>query len=263
MGQLLPGLQGSVQGLFSDLLSGSKSVGEALKGFLSSIVSQLSDMASKFISSELFGFLTGKGSKGTNALAGAMPDQGGGGILGMFGGLLGGGGGIGSLLGGIFGGGGGAATDLVGGGLGSALSFFGMADGGVVAPNSMGELRKSDSAIGRALRREGSNSVIAALTPGERILTVNENKAFEKMRLDRMISGEVPGFRNGGVVGGINTPKFDMSTKKSSSLSIPIALNIGDNNGDLDPIAIKSGVEKIITDFAIRESRPNGLLHRR
>lgn len=102
--------------------------------------------------------------------------------------------------------------------LGKLGGLFGMgfADGGMVPSDSkFSEFRQGNDPIGAALRKEGANSVIAALTPGERVLTVSESRYYETM-----FPQGIKGYADGGVVGNIK----------------PIPLNLDqsriDNRGD-------------------------------
>jgi tape measure domain-containing protein len=57
--------------------------------------------------------------------------------------------------------------------------FLGFAEGGEVpADGSFQQMRSGNNPIAQALRREGSNAVMAALTPGERVLNLRETAAY-------------------------------------------------------------------------------------
>lgn len=132
---------------------------------------------------------------------------------------------IGSLFGGITGskksGGG---TDL----WGKVIGVLGFSKGGEVpAVGNLNKLRNSSSEIGKALRREGNNSVLATLTPGERVLTPNENEEYKRlMKGNRQILS----FKNGGeLYGNVN-------------LGIPNFKDFKGGNNVIVDASIKSGL---------------------
>jgi hypothetical protein len=160
------------EGLFTDLLQGTKTVGESFRDFFSGILAGFAKIVAKRLTDGIFGGLLGT--------AGA-----GGGFGGMFQGLM------------------------------SVLKF---SEGGVV-PMQGGQydgLRQGNNAIGEALRQEGPRSVLAALTPGERVLTVAEAQQYERFR-------PVLNFANGGVVPG-------MASTGVRAGSVGMSISVGDVN---------------------------------
>jgi tape measure domain-containing protein len=104
--------------------------------------------------------------------------------------------------GGLLGGGGGGILDFVGsifsggGGLGGILGF---ASGGEVPYISGGGgIRDTETALGRALKREGRNSVISTLTPGERVLNRDENRLYNALHPQGILNLKVRNFNKGG-----------------------------------------------------------------
>lgn len=67
LNDVLKGFKDGVQSALSGLLSGQKTVGEAFQGLLDSMVNQLADMASKWVTDELFGGLFGEKGNETDA----------------------------------------------------------------------------------------------------------------------------------------------------------------------------------------------------
>jgi hypothetical protein len=139
-------------------------------------------------------------------------------IMGMFSGKGGKSGGLNGVLGllgslgGLFGGKGGGNA---------APAIPGLADGGPVLNQAMGNLRSLPGPIGAALRREGSNSVLSALTPGEYVLTPSESRQYLAMG---GLSGmaRVYNFSEGGMVpgaggGSISIPTYNNAPTSTST----------------------------------------------
>lgn len=61
--EALTGTKSAFEGFLTDAISGSKSIGDAFKDMVKGIIGQLSSMASKLITDQIFGFLTGKTNK--------------------------------------------------------------------------------------------------------------------------------------------------------------------------------------------------------
>ncbi|NEP57692.1 MAG: hypothetical protein F6K31_11810 [Symploca sp. SIO2G7] len=80
--EVLTSTKSSFQTFFSDLISGSKSIGDAFNGLVDSIVNNLANMASQWLTDELFGELFGKlgmvegdvGVGSTDGFFGGSPD---------------------------------------------------------------------------------------------------------------------------------------------------------------------------------------------
>lgn len=160
---------------------------------------------------------------------------------------------VSSLLGGMFGGGWGGCF---GGGI---MKIFGMKEGGVVeAQNNIAPFRDRPDAIGAALRKEGANSVLAALTPGEMVLTTRQTKAF----LDNPMSQEVLNFSGGGMVGRSGSP---MASNNSSSIAsnVNIVLNVrSGGGGDVDYAMVAKVAQRAATGEISRQQKPRGSLSR-
>jgi TP901 family phage tail tape measure protein len=211
--EIMPTVQESVGGFFKDLVSGTKSVGEALSDMLGNIASKLLDFATNQIISSIFG--------------------------------------------GLFGGGAGkAAGGKVGGGI---LSILGFADGGVVGGGSnMDALRRQPGAIGDALRREGNNSVLSALTPGEMVLTVAQTQAF----LNNPMSRDILNFKGGGLVPGGAGIIASGASGSSVSVIVPVTVNGGGNQVDWSKAQseLTPQLEMMITNWMTKQRRDGGML---
>lgn len=224
--QVLTEVQQGFQSTIAGVLTGSKSLSEGLNEMLGNIANSLANLAAQWITNELFGSLFGLGGKG-------MGGQ-------QSGGLFGGGGGIGSIFSGI----------------------FGFADGGEVATdgNSAG-LRSFPNAIGHAMRKEGANSVLATLTPGERVLTVPEAKLYRAMHpqgiaaTTRMPS--ISNFATGGDVGMVSSFSNIGGT---TTVNVPVTVEGGSEK--LDANAISNAVRKGVIAEINNQRRANGLLSR-
>jgi hypothetical protein len=160
---------------------------------------------------------------------------------------------VSSLLGGMFGGG-------AGGGFGGGImKIFGFADGGIVGPqNNIAPFRDRPDAIGAALRKEGSNSVLAALTPGEMVLTTRQTQAF----LNNPMAQEILNFSGGGMVGRSGSP---MASNNSSSIAsnVNIALNVkGGDGGGVDYAMVAKVAQRAATGEISRQQKPRGSLSR-
>jgi tape measure domain-containing protein len=202
------------EGLFTDLLQGTKTVGESFRDFFSGILAGFAKIVAKRLTDGIFGGLMGT--------AGAGGQGTGGGFGGLFQGLM------------------------------SVLKF---SDGGVV-PMQGGQydgLRQGNNAIGEALRQEGPRSVLAALTPGERVLTVAEAQQYERFR-------PVLNFANGGVVPG-------MASTGVRAGSVGMSISVGDVNvtaggggGGVDGGAMLNAIREGVPALVQREiARQQGL----
>ena len=176
------------EGFFADILSGTVSVEEAFQRMIQSLLTNLAQLAAQKLVEGLFGSLLGGG----------------------------GGGGFGSILGGLFG-----FKD------GGVVPSY--ANGGLVAPVSgMAMMREGTGAIADALKKEGPNSVLAALTPGEIVLTVAQSRAYQEMGLD-----EVLNFSQGGTVPGGPPPSSSVSVPNGgNTVIVPVTVNTSGNGGE-------------------------------
>lgn len=224
--------QNSLGQFFNDILSGSKSAGEAFKDLISSILSQVAQLAVNSLLKDLFG--------------------GGGGL----GGLFGGGGGMGM----------GASAAPSGGGMGGTMGTVmqlgmsligGMKDGGIVESADHQMYRSGYGAISEALKREGSGAVLAALTPGEVVLTTQQAEIYQRLGID-----EVLNFKDGGVVGGRSIPAMSGggSSGGSANINIPITIE-GSSESDsrFDAAAMQKAVRGTVIEEMLRQKRQGGI----
>ena len=218
---------------FGDIISGSKSAGDAFKDLIGNIAQQLTQLAVKMLTSDLFG---GGGS-------------GGGGLFGgLFGGLLGGGGGL-------FGGGGFGYDDFLGG-EGGTIGVLGLYQGGIVPNYARGG---SVGAVANALHRErsmsGKNPVLAALTPGEIVLTTEQAKRFQELRLDKVLN-----FANGGVVDGGQNLSSEIGAK-NMTINIPVTVQ-GTSESSIDVLQLQNSVRSVVLAEIQKQQRPGGALNK-
>lgn len=160
-------IKGLASGLTDVILKGGSLV-DVFTNFAETLLSSALQTGLDSLLSSLTGSLFGGGGKGNSPLGG-----GGGGIL--------------DFVGSIFSGG--------GGGLGGILGF---ASGGEVPFVSGMGMRNTDTALGRALKREGHDAVISTLTPGERVLTKDENRLYNALHPDGIMNIKVRNFNKGG-----------------------------------------------------------------
>jgi tape measure domain-containing protein len=154
-----------------------------------------------------------------------------------------------SLLKSAFGGGG-----LFGG-------IFGFNKGGIVPNFADGGVI---GAIGDALQRErqasGVKPVLAALTPGERVLTVRQNKRFEELQMERVLN-----YVGGGVVGSPSTPNMNFSAPAQSStvnVSVPVNINGGQGDTSVNVPQLQNAVRSAVLAEIQKQQRPGGALGR-
>ncbi|MFM6224927.1 MAG: hypothetical protein ACKPDM_32025, partial [Dolichospermum sp.] len=154
-----------------------------------------------------------------------------------------------SLFSGIFG----------GGSKGSLGGLFGFNKGGIVPNYADGGVI---GAIGDALQRErqasGVKPVLAALTPGERVLTVQQNKRFEELQMEKVLN-----YSQGGIVG--NAPKVSMSTPaQSSNININVPVNVQGNQNDssVNVPQLQNAVRSAVLTEIQKQQRPGGALNK-
>lgn len=244
----------TINAQFNPLVDGLKSVKGAFQGFLSDVIvgnMSIEEAFNKMIENVLNSLAQLAAQLITEQLFGAIFGVGGGG------GLFGGGGGSG---GGIFG------------------SIFGFASGGDVPTADHGSMRDRPDAIGQALRREGPNSVLATLTPGEKVLSVAQTQRYHAMGLDRFVEsssrvalasaqrsegfGKIFQFNAGGIVPGgaaIPTPKIQNG---GDTINIPININSdGGAKPSIDTNRMNDAVRNAVIQEIRRQKRPNGELN--
>lgn len=154
---------------FSDILSGTKSVGDAFKDFIGNMLNQVAQLASNALLSEIFGGSTGFAQQDggiLSAFGGANKQKSGGGIGGFFSSVMGGGGGGG--LGGV---------------LGFASGLLGFNQGGSV-PGGYG----------------GGDRQPAMLEPGEFVIRKEMVRAIGRPMLEGLNSGRFSQLKEGGFV---------------------------------------------------------------
>ncbi|MFM8007514.1 MAG: hypothetical protein ACKO86_21820, partial [Dolichospermum sp.] len=144
-------------------------------------------------------------------------------------------------------------------GEGGIGSLFGSSKGGVVPNYADGGVI---GAIGDALQRErqasGVKPVLAALTPGERVLTVQQNKRFEELQMEKVLN-----YSQGGIVG--NAPKISMSTPaQSSNININVPVNVQGNQNDssVNVPQLQNAVRSAVLSEIQKQQRPGGALNK-
>jgi hypothetical protein len=125
------------------------------------------------------------------------------------------------------------------------------ADGGVIG------------AIGDALQRErqasGVKPVLAALTPGERVLTVRQNKRFEELQMERVLN-----YAGGGVVGG-SVPNMNFTAPSQSStvnVNVPVNVNGGQGDTSVNVPQLQNAVRSAVLSEIQKQQRPGGALNK-
>ncbi len=136
------------------------------------------------------------------------------------------------------------------------LFGLGFADGGMVPSDSkFGEFRQGNDPIGAALRKEGHNSVIAALTPGERVLTVSESRYYETI-----FPQGIKGYADGGVVGNIKPIPLNLDQSKidnrgdSNEFNFDIKNGGGGENGKMTKDNLKE-MENAVVAVLLKQKR--------
>lgn len=158
-----------------------------------------------------------------------------------------GGGALGAIGGGAIGGG----KSLLSGALGAIGGF---SDGGEVSSNS--SMPDTATMLGlsamRALRREGSNSVLAALTPGEQVLTDKNKDATVYRQLKSTgqwdaLKTTVGNYANGGTVGGFGMQTTSSRPAKRTTAPTPISVTVYAK----DAASFRASRAQIATEMAI------------
>jgi len=220
--EILAPIKSGFEGFFTDIFSGTKSVGEAFGDMVQNILSSMASLVAQKLVSGLFG----------------------------------------SLLGGGMGGGGGILSSIFGmnkGGEVPGLSAGGKVSGAGAA--SLAQMRKGNDPIGIALRAEGPNSVLGALTPGEVVLTTRQARQYYASGMDQVLN-----FKKGGRVPGAGSaPKIDMGGGMSSTtITVPITINSDggkESEGDKDLAQkLKNPIEVLVMQVLQRERRNRGQL---
>jgi tape measure domain-containing protein len=234
----LKGIKTAFQGFLGDVISGNSSIGDAFNKMVDNVLNSLSSLAAQLITEQLFGSLFGLGK----------------GIGGAGGGAGGASGGIGGIV----------------------ASLFGLADGGDVPSINQGNLRDRPDDIGFALRKEGPTSVLGALTPGERVLNLEETKRFYKLGLNSLVSGprsrfdpsialrqaaasergqKVYNFAMGGIVPGAPPVQANPAVGGQTNVNIPISIN-GGGDQSVNVPRLKNAIEVAVQQELNKRQRP-------
>lgn len=239
----------TINAQFNPLVDGLKSVKGAFQGFLSDVIvgnMSIEEAFSKMVENILNSLAQLAAQLITEQLFGALFGLGGGGLGGGKGGF-------------------------------SIGSIFGFASGGDVPTVDHSAMRDRPDAIGRALRLEGPNSVLATLTPGEKVLTVAQTQKYHALGLDRFVEsgartalaasqrsesfGRIFQFNAGGIVPGgaaIPTPKIQNG---GDTINIPININSeGGQKPSIDTNRMNDAVRNAVIQEIRRQKRPNGEL---
>lgn len=184
---------------------------------------------------------------------------------------------IGGLTGSLFGGGnkkssglGGGILDFVGGIFGGdsgggLLSILGFAEGGTVPAVSGQSLRSTATQIGQALRKEGSNAVLATLTPGERVLTTKENEIYNLVHPGGIeASYKALNFNEGGNVGEMSRQVTNKFNSIGTTTNSPVINIQKDENPDLSGVDKQSVkmIRAVVVAEMKRQNAPGGINNR-
>jgi tape measure domain-containing protein len=152
-----------------------------------------------------------------------------------------------SLFGGIFGGAAPAAASYS-----FPAGTLGFSSGGTVTSDGIsGQLRRGRNPISAALQREGPNSVLAALTPGEQVLNLQEAQRYRAM-----YPQGIPNFAGGGAVG--NVASGGASGGTSITINVPVD-NRG-SSGQIDAKALENRVRATVVEEITRQTKNGGLI---
>jgi tape measure domain-containing protein len=157
------------------------------------------------------------------------------------------------------------------GGASSALGFvgklLGFSDGNEVpGDNRFQSMRQGNSPIAHALRKEGSDAIIAALTPGERVLNLQETAAYH----ERFPAG-ILNYNTGGIAGEMGNIHSIMPAGSAAAVvgggNMEGNFNFNfdhkgadDKNNGFDQLNAK--LEGAVRKVMIDESRSGGILNR-
>ena len=144
--------------------------------------------------------------------------------------------------------------------------------GEVPTIGSMNQYRTGYGEISDALNREGPNSIIAALSPEEEVLSVPKARRFRQLGLDKILN-----FRDGGTVGSGASFSNSSSVKMQAvsnyggvavTVPVSVAVNSSGNAKEDNDRANKLGgslrgpIEALIKDVIAKEQGPRGMLNR-
>jgi tape measure domain-containing protein len=229
--EMRPVYETAAQGLetfFTDVITGSKSAGEAFADFARSMLAQVAKML-------------------VNRL-----------LTGLLGNLFGGGGIFGFSEGGVVSN---SIQSFRRGGSVIAIPGFMNGSGMVNYVSGQSVLRQGDGAIAQALQKEApaGRSVLATLTVGERVLSVEQNRRFEELGLASMIQG----YSDGGRVGGGGTVGAVNQLSQSTSVTIPITIQSNDTqSNDARDLGdkIRGPVQDLVYSIINKEKKRGGSL---
>ena len=218
----------SLQQGIAGLIQGTMSLGDVFNTIGLNISSTLTKIASELVTNEII-----SGIFGNKQFTAPISNQGAG---------------VGGLIGNVLNGG-------AGGLLGSILGF---SQGGKV-PNVIypGSIESAfNPQIATALRKEGSNAVLATLTPGEQVLNLNEAELYRQMFPNGI--SNIAGFKAGGVVGNVSNKVMGKS-ESAFNINVPVTVsgNVDENfNANQLGFVIKAAVVNEIK----KQQNPGGLL---
>ena len=120
------------------------------------------------------------------------------------------------------------------------------------------------AAVHDAVKRErsangGRRVEVAALTHGERVLTVEQNKRFEQLGGLKAIN-----MADGGTVGSGSFAQSIANSQSSNNtvnISVPVNVQGGGGSGGLDERQIRVLLEAKMQQFAVEQSRPGGVFY--
>jgi muramidase (phage lysozyme) len=199
---------------FSDIISGSKSAGDAFDNLVDNIIQQLIQLATNEFIKQIIPTIFG-------------------------------------AVGSIFAGGAGAGA---GAGGGEVLVAY---QGGIIPNYANGG---SVGAVADALHRErsmsgGKTPVLAALTPGEMVLTIEQTKRFQELRLDKVLN-----FANGGVVGGGQNLSNEIGSK-NMTINIPVTVE-GGGDSSVNVPRLQDSLRSVVLAEIQKQQRPGGALNK-
>jgi hypothetical protein len=136
---------------------------------------------------------------------------------------------------------------------GSVLSILGFAKGGEVPALNHEALRNSNTALGSAMRKEGNNSVIATLTPGERVLTIEENRNYKRLMNK---TAKILSFAEGGEVGSSSPlPNVDFSKVGKQTINNVTIETPKNEKTNLDDRQLVSAIRAVVISELQRQDK--------
>lgn len=193
---------------FGDIISGSKSAGDAFKDLIGNIAQQLTQLAFNSLISNIFS---------------------------RFGG-------------GLFSGGGKASGGKAGGILGFSEGYV---------PNYA---TGNSNPISEALNREriqsgGRKPILGVFNEDEMILTAEQSKRFQELRLDKVLN-----FANGGIVGGGQNLSNEIGSK-NMTINIPVTVE-GGGDSSVNVPQLQNSLRSVVLAEIQKQQRPGGALNR-